>query len=298
MKQKKAIKKLKGDGVDFIKTVSPGAYIPFIEKDQELKDKLLKKGFKSEIIEASMKPDVLRTITEEAHKEGMKVAVHTICWPEGLKEAVNVGVDSIEHTPLGLMDDETFELMKNKNIYWVPTAYCFYNWSNIIDNPDQYNSEEIKELIPEPFYSIGKKSLDKAREGIKSNKDPIWSRFYAEVEPFKEKYFPINFKRAMDQGIKIVAAVDAGASGASCVPHGQLHKELEIFVRHGMSEFEAIQTVTKNAAELLGLEEELGTVEIGKVADFVVLNANPLSDISNIKNIYSVIKEGTLVYRQ
>jgi len=92
--------------------------------------------------------------------------------------------------------------------------------------------------------------------------------------------------------------VDAGASGAGYVPHGQLYKELEIFVKHGMSEFAAILTATKNAAELLGLEQELGTVEIGKVADLVVLNANPLSDISNIKNINCVIKEGTMVYNQ
>lgn len=149
----------------------------------------------------------------------------------------------------------------------------------------------MKELIPEPFYTVGKKSLDKARAGIKSGKDPIWSKFYAEIKPFKEKYFPINFQRALDNGIKIVAALDAGTSGASYVPHGKLYKELELFVKHGMSEFEAILTATKNAAELLGLEQEIGTV-----ADLVVLNANPLSDISNIKNINCVIKEGTVVY--
>ncbi|MGH4121910.1 MAG: amidohydrolase family protein [Clostridium sp.] len=295
---KEAVKKLKKYGVDFIKTVTPGAYIPFIEKDKEFKDELLKNGLKLEMIEASMKPEVLRTIVEEAHREGLKIAAHTISWPEDLKEAVKAGVDSIEHTPLGLMDDETFELMKSKSIYWVPTAYCFYNWSDFIDNPEQYNSEEIKEAIPEPFYTVGKKSLDKAREGIKSGKDSILSRFYAEIKPFKEKYFPINFRHALDKGIKIVAAVDAGASGASCVPHGQLHKELEIFVKHGMSEFEAILTATKNAAELLGLEKELGTIEVGKIGDFVVLNANPLSNISNIKSINCVIKEGTVVYNK
>ncbi|MFP4462142.1 MAG: amidohydrolase family protein [Thermotogota bacterium] len=295
---KQMVKKLKKDRVDFIKTITPGAYIPFIEKEKTLKDELIKKGFKSEIIEASMKPEVLKTIVEEAHKEGLKVAVHTICWPEGVKEAGKAGVDSVEHTPLGLMDDETIELMKRKNIYWVPTAYCFYHWSDLIDNPEHYNSEEMKELIPEPFYSVGKKSLDEARAGIKTGKDPIWSRFYREIEPFKEKYFPTNFAQALDKGIKIVAAVDAGASGASCVPHGKLHKELELFVKQGMSEFEAIQTATKNAAELLGLEKEIGTVEIGKIADLVALNANPLSDIANIKHISCVIKEGAMVYNQ
>ncbi|MBV1756460.1 MAG: amidohydrolase family protein [Dethiosulfatibacter sp.] len=292
---KEMVKKLKRDGVDFIKTITPGAHISFIEKDHELKDELVKLGFKTEIIEASMKPEVLRSIVQEAHNEGLKVAAHTISWPKDLKEAAKAGVDSIEHTPLGLMDDETLEIMESKNIYWVPTAYCFYNWSNFIDNPEEYNSQEMKELIPEPFYSVGKKSLDKAREGIKSGKDPIWSRFYAEIKPFKEEYFPINFKRAMDKGIKIIAAVDAGASGASYVPHGKLYKELELFVKHGMSEFDAILTATKNAAELLGLDKELGTIEIGKIGDLVVLNGNPLSNITNINDIHYVIKEGVIV---
>lgn len=293
-----AVNKLKKLGVDFVKTVTPGSYIPFADKEEGLTEELMKKGLKREMIESSMKPEVLRAIVEEAHKQGLKVAAHTISWPEDLKEAVKVGLDSIEHTPLGLMDDETFDLMKSKNIYWVPTAYCFYNWSNFIDNPEEFNSNEIKALIPEPFHSLGKKSLDKVREGIKSGKDPLWARFYAQVTPFKEHYFPANFKRAMDKGIKIVAAVDAGASGAGCVPHGMLYKELELFVKHGMSEFEAIQSVTKNPAELLSLEKQLGSIEVGKRADFVVLDANPLEDISNISKINTVIKDGEIVYKQ
>lgn len=168
-----------------------------------------------------------KAIVEEAHKEGLKVAAHTICWPEGFKEAVRAGVDSIEHTPLGLIDDETFEMMKSKELYWVPTAYCFYNWTNYIDNPDEYSRDEVRELIPEPFHSLGKKSLEKVRKEIKSGEDLIWGRFYHEMQPFKEAYFPKNFNRALEKGIKIVAAVDGGASGAGYVPHGQLHKELE-----------------------------------------------------------------------
>ncbi|MFW6369807.1 MAG: amidohydrolase family protein [Bacteroidota bacterium] len=294
----RAVKKIKKEGADFIKTVTPGAHMSFAEKDDELKEELLKKGIKLETIEASMKPEVLKTIVDEAHNLNLKVAAHTICFTEGFKIAVQAGVDSIEHTPLGLIDDETFEMMKSNKTYWVPTGYCFYNWTNLIDNPEQYDSDKMKELIPEPFHSLGKKSLEKVREEIKSGENLIWSKFYSEMLPFKEKYFPNNFRLALEKGIKIVAGVDGGASGAGYVPHGQLYKELELFVEHGMSEFEAIQTATKNAAELLGVEKELGSIEVGKIADFVILDANPLENISNVKNINSVIKEGVLVYNQ
>ncbi|MTI67992.1 MAG: amidohydrolase family protein [Firmicutes bacterium] len=179
----------------------------------------------------------------------------------------------------------------------VPTAYCFYNWTNLIDNPEQYDTPKLKELIPEPFHSLGKKSLQKVREGIKQGSDPIWSRFYSEIKPFKEEYFPVNFRRALEKGIKIVAAVDGGVSGAAYVPHGQLYKELELYVDNGMNEFQAIQTATKNPAELLGIEKEVGSVEVGKVGDLVVLDDNPLEIISNVKNINCVIKGGIIAYK-
>lgn len=292
----KAVKKLKKEGVDFIKTVTPGAHIPFIEKDIDFKDRLLNKGMKLETIEASMQPEVLQKIVEAAHREGLKVAAHNICWTDGFKQAIKAGVDSIEHTPLGLIDDETLELMESKGIYWVPTAYCHNNWTNFIENPEHYDNEDIKELIPEPFHSLGKKSLDKVRREIKSEEDHIWSRFYSEMQPFKETYFPNNFSNVLEREIKIVAAVDGGASGAGYVPHGQLYKELELFVEQGMDEFEALQTATKNAAELLGAEEYLGSIEVGKAGDFVILEGDPLENISNLKKVNTVIKDGAVVY--
>ncbi|WP_422487171.1 amidohydrolase family protein [Gudongella sp. DL1XJH-153] len=295
---RETVNKLKREGVDFIKTVTPGAHIPFTEKDEKLKEKLLKKGIKLETIEASMQPEVLEAIVEEAHKNDLKVAAHTIFWTKGFNEAIKAGVDSVEHTPFGLIDDETFELMKSNNTYWTPTAYCFYNWTNFIDNQEQYDSIEIKELIPEPFHALGKKSLDKVREDIKSGEDLVWGNFYEKMQPFKEIYFPNNFKNAVEKGIKIVAGVDGGASGAGYVPHGQLHKELKLFAEHGMSKIEVIKTATINAAELLGLEKKLGSIEVGKLGDFVVLESNPLEDITNLSQINCVIKAGSVVYEK
>jgi len=295
---RKAVNRLKKSGADFVKTVTPGAYIPFAQKDLGLKESLVKQGLNLRMIEASMKPDVLRAIVNKAHDLGLKVAAHTIAWPEDMAEAVKAGVDSIEHTPLGLIHNDTFAMMEKHTVYWVPTAYPFYHWTTLIDHPEEYEREEIKELIPEPFYSVGKRGLEKLREGIKSGADPMWSRFYAEMEPFKKEYFPENFRRAKEKGVKIVAGVDAGASGAGYVPHGQLINELELFVAHGMSEFEAIQTATTTASELLGLEGRLGSIEVGKAGDFVVLDADPLENISNLRKVSCVFKEGILLYRR
>lgn len=290
------IRKLKKDGVDFIKTTTPGTYLSLIENNPDSREFYIQRKVDSRLLDASMKMDVLQAIVKCAHDEGLKVSVHSICLPEGIKQSVEAGVDSIEHTPLGLLDDETLMMMRDKKIYWVPTAYCFNHWVDLIDNPEFFNREEIKEAIPEPYHTIGKKALDKTREAIKSQADPNWVRFYAEMPNYKQIYVPVNLKNAIKYGVKIVAGVDAGMGGAGYVPHGFLYKELEIFVKHGMDAYEAIRTATVNAAELLGASDELGSIDLGKLADLVILKANPLINISNIHSIELVIKEGKIVY--
>lgn len=146
------LKKLRNNikaGVDFIKTTTQGTHLPLIENDPESREFYIKRKVDPRLLDANMKSEVLKAIVKCAHDEGLKVSVHSICLPSGIKDAVESGVDSIEHTPIGLIDEETFKLMKENGVYWVPTAYCFSHWANLIDNPDLFNSDEMKEAIPE-----------------------------------------------------------------------------------------------------------------------------------------------------
>lgn len=78
-------------------------------------------------------------------------------------------------------------------------------------------------------------------------------------------------------------------------PGSSLHEELELLVDAGLEPIEALQTATINPAKFLGQEERLGTVEIGKEADLVLLNSNPLQDISNTQDIFLVIINGRII---
>ena len=69
-----------------------------------------------------------------------------------------------------------------------------------------------------------------------------------------------------------------------------------MLVRAGFSPIEALQTATRNPAEYLGVLETLGTVEAGKIADLVLLDANPLEDIRNTRKIWAVINRGRIAY--
>ncbi len=96
-------------------------------------------------------------------------------------------------------------------------------------------------------------------------------------------------------GVKLLAATDS--LGWYVVPGFSLHDELELFVQAGLSPMEALQTATRNPATYLGLIDPVGTVEQGKKADLVLLEANPLENISNTKRINAVIVNGRLIPR-
>jgi len=80
--------------------------------------------------------------------------------------------------------------------------------------------------------------------------------------------------------------------------HGEAAKELEYMVNLGMSNFDALLATTKNASEALGINDKVGTIEIGKMADILVLNKNPLDDISILQKkdcIKAILKEGDII---
>ena len=92
----------------------------------------------------------------------------------------------------------------------------------------------------------------------------------------------------------------AGTDATSTFPvHGfSLHDELALFVQAGLSPLEALQTATINPAKFLTLADSLGTVEKGKLADLVLLDANPLDDIKNTRKIAAVIINGRYLRRE
>jgi imidazolonepropionase-like amidohydrolase len=89
-------------------------------------------------------------------------------------------------------------------------------------------------------------------------------------------------------GVPIVAGSDVG------VPGHTLHRELELYVKAGLTPLEAIQAATIVPARVMKLDGEVGAIEVGKRADLIVLDANPLDNISNIRKVRSVVTQGRL----
>ncbi len=138
-------------------------------------------------------------------------------------------------------------------------------------------------------------------------RDVTWKRFTDEMMPgllhdpleLRKKYFAANLQMvgAMHRaGVPFLAGTDA-APGVYIMPGFSLHDELANFVEAGFTPMESLRTATSGPAKFLGLENSYGSVEAGKIADLVLLSANPLDDIHNTKKITAVILNGRLFDR-
>ena len=104
-------------------------------------------------------------------------------------------------------------------------------------------------------------------------------------------------KRLHNAGIPFLAGTDAPA-GIGLLPGFSLHLELERFIAAGFTPLEALQTATLNPAQFLGRQRDFGAVEKGKVADLILLDANPLDDIRNTRRIRAVVANGQYFPRE
>lgn len=190
----------------------------------------------------------LEAIVATARDYGFTVAVHAH-GTEGMKRAVEAGVDSIEHGTF--MTDEIMELMKQRGTYYVPTI------------------------------SAGKWVAAKAAEE---------GYFPDVVRPKAAAIGPQiaeTFARAYRAGVKIAFGTDSGVS-----PHGENARELVYMVEAGMAPLAAIQAATLEPAKLLRVQDRLGSIEPGKIADIIAVRGDPLQRIEVMLDVPFVMKDG------
>lgn len=208
--------------------------------------------------------DEMTAAATEAHRLGRRVTANA-CGAEGMKNAILAGVDCIEHgTHIG-NSDEVIQMMVDRQVGYVPTLYVSIAKKEQADAAAERGEESP---IPEYWLKRELESID------------LWRR---------------GFEKAVAAGVTIGMGTD---TGAPFVPHGRNAKELEIYVRYGMSEMQAIEATTRVNAQILGMAEQLGTIEVDKEADVIVVREDPLRDIRVLQeneNIALVIKGGRIV---
>ena len=155
---------------------------------------------------------------------------------------------------------------------------------DFIDHADFMDDECIDMLLQTDTPIVPTKAIAWSLEnfGEAMGFGPHIAKTSAKVSVIAKK----NLEKAYKQGVRIAAGTDADN------PHACIQKECELLTEIGMSNFEALQAATKTPAEILRLQKDLGTIEEGKIADLLLLEANPLEDIRNLRKVANVFKEG------
>jgi imidazolonepropionase-like amidohydrolase len=99
-----------------------------------------------------------------------------------------------------------------------------------------------------------------------------------------------NFRKAHKAGVKMVFGSDAGV-----MPHGEIGKQFRVMVEYGMTPLEAIQAATRNGAQALGREKDVGAIAVGRYADIIAVDGDPLTNVRELESIDAVVKSGKLI---
>ena len=279
---RRAVDKLKERGVDFIKLQSliPREAVPAIAEEAK----------KQEIAFEGHVPDAMRA--SEMSEAGMKSFEHLIGIFEGSSPAEEdfLKGGKTEGKFLATFDEAraaSLAALLARNHTWQCPTLVWERGGNLLDVSD-FSADTRVKYVPAPWKSkTWKRFTDEITQGYGS--DDLATR-----KKFVEKELEL-VRMLHKAGVEFLAGTDTPA-GVHIFPGFSLHEELQRFVAAGFTPLEALQTATLNPARFFGMQEQLGTIEEGKLADLVLLSANPLEDISNTQKVAGVFVNGRYFY--
>ena len=233
---------------------------------------------------AKMNPEVYKTIIDEAHVNGLRVAAH-VFYLEDAKSLVGDSVDIIAHGVRDTaVDPEFVKSMKDRGAWYIPTLGLDESFYIYAEHP---------EWLQEPFL---RRALQPSLAA--QFNDPAWRNKVLRDKALAAQKQAVannlkNVKTLFDAGVNVGFGTDSGATPLRIAGFAE-HRELKLLTEAGLTPVQAIQTATKNAAALLHLDDR-GVIAPGKLADLLIVDGDPSKDITAVDNIDSVWRRGKKV---
>jgi cytosine/adenosine deaminase-related metal-dependent hydrolase len=229
--------------------------------------------------------ELVKVAIAESHRRGIRVAVHATQL-ETAKAAMGAGADILVHSVDDRRVDTGFlAMLKARDVIYIPTLMVTERYDAVFSNSVKLLEIERRLGDPEVIQSwdeLHRIPLEKIPGGIPS---PLL------LASRPMEFLNLQLLAAAD--MRIAVGTDAGNIGT---PHGPaIHREMELMVEAGMRPFDVLVGATRTAADVMGRGSEVGTLTKGKLADLVLMNADPVINIRNTQKIFRVMKAGRWV---
>jgi imidazolonepropionase-like amidohydrolase len=230
--------------------------------------------------------DEYKAVADVAHKHGIKVHAH-VYDAQNVRDALHAGIDVLTH--VGAASRQTYDPELVREIVEasrpvVPTAALWFDvFPATIDFPERLQDPRLKRDFPPDIYN-------EVQESFKNWHTLGYFRNWTRVKEFGSPLV----KQWINSGAVIGMGTD---SGTPMNFHTEaLWREIKVFTEQGMSPLRAIEAATRINAQILGRGNDLGTIEVGKLADVIVVKGNPLVNIFALDDPVIVVKGG-VVYK-
>jgi imidazolonepropionase-like amidohydrolase len=229
---------------------------------------------------------IVKAAADAAHAAGVPLAVHATEL-DVAKAALRAGADYLVHSVGDApIDDEFISLMKQNRALYCPTLFVRLGYQYALSNTWRATEAETRLADPEILKAMS--DLDRIP------KDLIPQRVMKAIEQKKiPQLSPLeaaNLQRVWGAGIPVVMGTDAGNIGTLHGP--SVFREMALMHEAGLTSLQLLRSATSNGARALRLQSEVGAIAPGKLADLVILDADPIADLSNLSHAYRVIKDG------
>ena len=230
-----------------------------------------------------MTPETYQAAIDTAHQRGLRLAAH-LYYLEDAKGLLEAGADLLAHSVRDLeVDDELIALLRDSGVCYCPTlmrevsTYVYKSRPDWFDDP--FFLKEVDPAVVAELETPARQERSRSRSA---------QTYKAQLEVAKR-----NVKTLSDAGIPIAMGTDTGPAARF---QGYFeHGELALMVEAGLTPMQAIVASTSDAARCMEVDTDLGSLETGKWADFLVLGANPLDDIANTHTLETVYIAGNQV---
>jgi len=231
--------------------------------------------------------EIVKAVVDESHKAGVRVAVHATEL-DAARAAVEAGAEILVHSVTDKPVDRAFlDLLKDKGVIYVPTLVVMDGYAEALGGEVELTALDRRYGDPRAMASWAEFD-DVAGEPERQAAEARRKRV-ADGDPVARA----NLLAAAGADVTIAAGTDAGNIGT--LPGSSLHEELEAMAAAGLGAKEVLLSATRDAAKVFAKNPEFGTIEPGKLADLVVLDADPLADIANLNRIALVVKGGAVL---